>query len=351
MRGVETAAIQCLCYALLALGCGRPEPVPEQPRHVLTQIVGVGADAVATSYSGEVRSRYETALAFRIPGKIVSRRVDVGAEVKTGEILAELDPADTRLSQVSAMAQLELADADLRRYRDLNARNFVSQAALDAKEAARKTALAQAELAKNQHAYTVLRADKAGVIDQIFVESGQVVAAGQAVMRHSRSDTPEVAVAIPESRVVETRVGQNAEIRLWAADQVCYRGRIRELAAVADPVSRTYSARVTILDPDARVRLGMTANVRFSKSRQEADAPPVLSVPLSALFQKDGSPAVWVVGTDLTLNLRSVTVQSYGETEARISGGVTGGERIVIAGVHKLAAGEKIKSVDYSPSR
>lgn len=351
MRGLETAAISCLCYAFLVLGCGRPAPVSEQPRQVLTRIVGVGSEAIAVNYTGEIRSRYETPLAFRIPGKIVLRRVDVGVEVKAGEILAELDPADTRLSHTSAIAQLELADADLRRYRDLRASNFVSQAALDAKETARKTALAQAGLAKNQTTYTVLRADKAGVIDQVLVESGQVVAAGQAVMRHSRTDTPEVAVAIPESRVLATRVGQSAEIRLWAEDRVGYRGRIRELAAVADPVTRTYSARVTILDPDVRVRLGMTANVRFPELRQEGGGPPVLSVPLSALFQKDGKLAVWVVGGDQLLSLRPVTVQSYGEVEARISGGVVGGERIVIAGVHKLAAGEKIKAVDSAPSR
>ena len=209
--------------------------------------------------------------------------------------------------------------------------------------------MAQADLARNQSAYTVLRADKAGVIDQIAAEAGQVVAAGQAVMRHSRTDALEVAVAIPESRVTGVQVRQPAEIRLWADDQASYRGRVRELAAVADATTRTYAARVTIDNPDARLRLGMTAHVTFPSEGTTKPSAKMFSVPLAAIFQQDGKPAVWVVGSDETLTLRPIEVHAYGEQDAQVAGGVSADERIVIAGVHKLHAGEKIKVVGVDP--
>ena len=337
--------------ALIATGCSKPAPAPEAPRPVLTRIVGANGDVGATSYTGEVRSRYETQLAFRVGGKIAARLVNVGDAVNAGDVLARLDPADTALSQASAVAQLELAEADLRRYRDLKTKNFVSQSALDAKETSYKAALAQADLARNQNAYTVLRADKAGVIDQIAAEAGQVVAAGQAVMRHSRTDALEVAVAIPESRVTGVQVRQPAEIRLWADDQASYRGRVRELAAVADATTRTYAARVTIDNPDARLRLGMTAHVTFPGEGTAKPSAKTFSVPLAAIFQQEGKPAVWVVAGDGTLALRPVEVHAYGEQFAQVANGLSADERIVIAGVHKLHAGEKIKAVDPQAAR
>ena len=340
-----------LVVFLPMLGCSKPVPPAEPPRPVLTQLMGIAGAAAESSYTGEIRSRYETPLAFRISGKIAERRVDVGARVNAGDVLARLDPADTALSQAAAAAQLELAEAELHRYRDLRTKNFVSQSALDVKETAYKSAVSQADLARNQHNYTVLRADKAGVIDQIVAETGQVVAAGQAVMRHSRTDTPEVAVVIPESRIAETRVGQVAEIQLWADGQASYRGQVRELAAVADAATRTYAARVSILNPDARLRLGMTAQVNFARVGRETASPASLSVPLSAIFQQDGQPAVWIVGEDQSLSLRPVSVQSYGEKLARLASGVAVGERIVVAGVHKLTAGQKIKAVDAQAVR
>ena len=203
-----------LAGLVLVSACGKPPLPPESPRPVVTRIVGGNGGGETSAYTGEVRSRYETQLAFRVSGKIAARLVDVGARVKAGDVLARLDPADTALLQASAVAQLELAEAELRRYRDLRTKNFVSQSALDAKETAYKSAKAQAELTKNQSAYTELRADKDGVIDQIVAEAGQVVAAGQAVMRHSRTDSLEVAVAIPESRLSNVHVRQPAVIGL-----------------------------------------------------------------------------------------------------------------------------------------
>lgn len=346
LRGEPALAALLLASAVVVAACSKQEAPPEPPRPVLSMLVGEhGGDDAANTYSGELRSRFETQLAFRVAGKIIERRVDAGATVKAGEVLARLDPADTASSATAAAAQLALAEADARRYRELRAQNFVSQAALDAKETALKSAQAQAELARNQNAYTTLVADAPGVVAAVVAEVGQVVAAGQTVFRVSRPGSMEVAIAVPESRVASLRIGQPAEVRLWADASARYRGVLRELASVADPVTRTFAARVAIPDADlppdgrnARPLLGMTASVRFPAA---AGAP--VHVPLTAIFQQDGKPAVWVLGADSTVALRPVVVAAWGEKDAAISSGLAAGERIVVAGVHKLTAGEKVK--------
>ena len=343
MKAALIRASLVLAALSLIAACSKSPLPPEPLRPVLTAIVGERADDNAATYSGEVRSRYETPLAFRIGGKVAARLVDVGASVKAGDVLARLDPADSALSANAANAQLDLASADLARYRELRSKNFVSQAALDAKETSFKSAKAQAELARNQSDYTVLRADHAGVVEAVAVEIGQVVAAGQSVFRVAHTDALEVAVAIPESRRPEKI--KDAQITLWADAQASYRGVLRELSPVADAATRTYAARVTIIKPDSRVQLGMTAKVRFVDGQPDAPAAR-LAVPLVAIFQQDGQPALWVVGADQTLALRPVAVAAYGEQSAVIASGIQAGERIVVAGVHKLSAGEKIKPVE-----
>ena len=338
-----------LVFASLALvaACSKPPQPPEPLRPVLTALVGERADDGAATYTGEVRSRYETPLAFRIGGKIVARLVDVGASVKVGDVLARLDPVDSALSASAAQAQLDLASADLTRYRELRSKSFVSQAALDAKETSFKSAKAQAELARNQSDYTALRADHAGVVEAVAAEVGQVVAAGQSVFRVAHTDALEVAVSIPEARISERL--KDAEITLWADERASYRGVLRELSPVADAATRTYAARVSLLKPDSRVQLGMTAKVRFVDGQASAQAAR-LAVPLTAIFQQDGAPALWVVGADQTLALRPVAVAAYGEQRAVIASGIEAGERIVVAGVHKLVAGEKIRPFEQPPA-
>ena len=342
-----------LALSLLALlvACGKAPAPPEPPRPVLTRVLGDTAGEETLTYSGEVRSRYETPLAFRIPGKITARLVDAGAVVKAGQVLATIDPADSALSAMAAAAQLDLATADRQRFRQLREKNFVSQAALDARETSYKAAKAQAELARNQASYTVLKADKPGVIGLIAAEVGQVVAAGQTVMRLARADTLEVAIAIPEGRMPEVRALGAAEVTLWADDKARYAGALREVSPVADPLTRTYAARVSIDQPDARVLLGMTAKLRFLRR----DGSTRLTVPLTAIFQHDGKPALWIVGADGTVSLRPVANASYREDTAVIESGASAGERIVVAGVHKLTAGERVHIIGQAhaepPSR
>lgn len=351
--------LSVLLLALLSAlsGCGKesapaakiePDKI-EQP--ALTQVVGAVASDSDNVYSGEIRARHETQLGFRIGGKIIERLVDAGARVQAGQVLMRLDPGDTGLQASSAQAQYQLAEAEAKRYRELRDKNFVSQSALDAKEAALKAAAAQAGLAGNQAAYTTLRADHAGVIAATLAEIGQVVSAGQPVLRLAQDGEREVAIAIPETQFAGLKVGTPADVTLWSdnndAAQAGGRlrelgGRLRELSPAADPASRTYAARVALSGADAQAALGMTAQVRF-KSHDKRDQ---LVVPLPAIFQQGDQAAVWVVAADHSVSLRPVQVAAYRDNGAVIASGVAAGERIVSAGVHKLNAGEKIRIIE-----
>ena len=358
---------------LLLAACSEPPPPVAAPRLVRTLIVGqpsasisppggegrqsaafssqekgggmkgdTALDGTDRSYSGEVRARIETTLGFRIAGKIIERRADVGKAVKRGQVLARLDPADAGLQAAQAEAQRALAAAELSRYRDLRAKNFISASALDARETAFNAAQAQAQLAKNQVAYTNLVADRAGVIGLVLAEPGQVVTAGQPVFRMAPDGDREIAIALPESEVSGFKLGQPAKVTIWAAPGAVGKpleGRLREVSPVADPVTRTYAARVSLKNADPLLPLGMTASVRFPS----AAGATKLIVPLAAIIQQGDRPAVWKVGADNTLSLQPVSVAEFTDRGAVVTGGLTGGEQIVAAGVNLLAAGEKVR--------
>lgn len=338
-----------LIIATALAACGKEEAAPVKiERPALTYVVGTQAGDAGNVYSGEIRARHEAQLGFRIGGKIVERLVDAGATVKAGQPLARLDAADTALQASAAESQYQLAEADAKRYRELRARGFVSQAALDAKETALKAAASQAGLARNQAAYTTLRADRSGVVAATLAEAGQVVSAGQPVLRVAQEGEREVAISIPESQLAGLKLGAPAEIILWASDgETRFTGRLRELAPAADPVSRTYPARVALDNAAEGLALGMTARVSFGPSTSSGQTGGnSFIVPLTAIFQQGDKSAVWIVGADRSLSLRPVKVASYRDDGAVIAGGLAAGERIVGAGVHKLSAGEKIRIVE-----
>ena len=336
-----------LIFVLVSVlgGCGKETAPPakiEQP--ALTQIVGAVASDSSNVFSGDIRARHEVQLGFRIGGKIIERLVDAGARVRPGQVLARLDPADSSLQASSAQAQYQLAKEDAARYRELRNKNFVSQSALDAKEAALEAAAAQAGLAVNQTAYTELHSDHAGVIAETLADVGQVVNAGQPVFRLAQDGEREVAIAVPETRYAGLKIGAPAEVSLWSAknDVAHFSGRLRELSPAADPVSRTYAARVSLIGADTRAELGMTAQVRF-KGQDKRDR---LIVPLTAIFQQGDQAAVWIVAADRSISLRPVQIAEYRDNGAIIASGVKAGERIVSAGVHKLNPGEKIRVIE-----
>ncbi len=304
--------------------------------------------------AGTVVPRIESTLGFRVSGKITQRSVDVGAVVKPGDVIAALDPSDYQLAVDNARAALASAEADHVRAkadheRYLNLRGsmaFVPQT-LDQRQSLASTALARVDQAKSQLAsaennlaYTVLRADAAGVVTAVQAEVGQVLSQGQGVIRLARTDELEILVGVPEHRLKAVREAQGASFELWSDPGRRHAAKLRELSPSADPVTRTYAARFSVLEPPQFIGLGMTATLGFERP----DRTPVAEVPLSAIFQRGTQPAVWVVDRDTgTVELRPVAIARWRDDTAAILSGVKEGELIATAGVHKLETGQKVK--------
>lgn len=341
--------------ALALSGCAKQEPQPDVPRPVLSTVVTPAplAGAIA-AYAGEVRARHESDLAFRIGGKVVARTVEVGSAVKRGQVLARLDPQDVRLQADSAQAQLASAEADLTwaraeldRYRALREKNFVSAAVLDQKQQAFDAAQArtrqtraQLAISQNQSAYATLMAETDGVVTALNLEPGQVVSVGQPVLRIARTNEKEVLINVPEGRTTELRQANSLVVVLWSDQSKRYRATLRELAPNADATTRTFTAKISIEQPDEAVKLGMTANVLLGNEAARAR----IVVPLGAIGDRDGTPIVWVVDTQtLQVHPQPVQLGAYRENGAVLESGLNGGERVVIAGVHKLLPGQKVR--------
>jgi multidrug efflux system membrane fusion protein len=345
---------------LLALAaCGDGGQAPPPPRPVLVVHPAVATDPSALAYAGEVRAREESALSFRVGGNLVRRLVDVGARVKRGQLLAELDPGDLQLQVQAAQAQLAAAQgelarasADRTRYAQLARQQLVSRSALDAQEAAYAAAAGQAraaranlEVARNQAGYSQLRAPRDGVVALRQAEAGQVVAAGQAIFGLAGDGGREVAIAVPETRVRDFSVGQPALVEPWNAHGGRLPARIREIAPVADAQTRTYAVRVA-LDGDGggAVELGQSARVYFASGSGQS----VPGVPLSAVQRDDANgAAVWVVDpATRKLHLAPVRLGAYGEDSVPVLHGVSTSDWIVAAGGHLLREGEVVAPVD-----
>jgi membrane fusion protein, multidrug efflux system len=341
----------CL-FGLFLTACQKPAEPPPPPRPALVTIVGKTAAINDMVLVGEVKSRYESNQGFRIKGKIIERKVDVGSFVKKGQVMARLDAADTNLNAAAASADVQaaeanyaLAKADVERQRTLFNKKFISQAALDTREAELKTSAAklqqvkaQAVVSGNQSRYTALVADRDGVVTQIKAEPGQVVDAGEMVAQIVDTKQIEVLVAVPESRMANLKVGDNVTIKLWADREKTYAGKVREIAPAASSTTRAFDVRVAIIDVDEAVKLGMTAGVQFVQNESN-----VIIVPTSALTLINGKDAVWVIDKKGIANPREVTAGQYTENGVLITNGLQAGEMVAIAGVHILIKGQKVK--------
>jgi multidrug efflux system membrane fusion protein len=348
-----------LAALLLASACGKaPEPRPEDIRPVRVMKVGDATSPSARSaeYAGEIRPRHETRLSFRVGGKIVQRTVEVGAHVRQGQVIAKLDPDDLAYAAASARAQVasleaerDLAAADLKRYTDLRAKNFISQADFDRRASAYTTAdarldavRAQYRQAANQSAYAVLAADSAGVITAIEVEAGQVVTAGQTVARIARAGEKEVAVAVPESQRELVEHGSGFRVTLNAVPGKSWQGRLREFSPSADPVTRTYGARITVLDAGDDVDLGMSARVAVAGRA----AQPGVELPIAALYARGDSPQVWLVNADGTVRLAPVKTRGVAGERVLVDSGLVAGDIVVTAGAQLLRAGQRVRPMN-----
>jgi len=338
--------------ALLVLaGCHKTEEKTEDIRPVRVQQVRASDIDLLSEFAGEVRARVESRLGFRVGGKIVARLVDTGAVVKKGQALMRLDPQDLQLAQAQAQAALRAAEtsrdfarAELKRYQELKAQNFVSQTILDSKEASYKAAQANVEAAQaafrgqsNQAGYATLVADMDGVVTAVNADVGTVVAPGTPVVQLAKSGDKEIVIGLPEDKVDALRGVADVRVRLWAQPDRVAAGKVREVSPAADPVTRTYPVRVTIPDglPDAK--LGMTAYVAFASKTPEAQ----IHVPLTALFYERGATSVWVVENGA---VRLVRVQPGGVAgnDMVLKSGLKPGQVIVTAGVNQLKSGQKV---------
>jgi RND family efflux transporter MFP subunit len=338
--------------ALLLAACSKPVEKTEEIRPV--RVVQLSADNVDVSaeFSGEVRARVESRLGFRVGGKIVSRQVDIGTVVRRGQALMQLDPQDLRLAQAQANAglkaaesNLDLARAELRRYQDLREKNFVSQAVLDAKQTAFKAAQASHDQAvaayrnqSNQAGYATLVSDVDGVVTGVDAEAGQVVAAGNPVVRVAQAGEKEIVIGIPEDKVDTLRRIADVRVRIWARPNEVIPGKLRELSPIADPATRTYTAKISIPDNAGDAKLGMTAYVTFVAKTANA----MIKVPLTALFQDKAATAVWVVENG-AVKLTPVQIAGPVGNEILLAGGVASGQTVVTAGVNSLKPGQKVK--------
>lgn len=362
LPSTSSAAALALASLLLA-GCGHDRGAAEPPRPALV-VQPAAPDRGAQAFAGTVVARQQSPLSFQIGGHLVRRSVDMGARVSKGQVLAQIDPRDVALQTDAAQAglttarvDLQLAQAQRDRYRALAGKQAVSRAQLDAAEndfkaasARVQQAQAQYEVARNQAGYASLRAPADGVIAQRLAEAGQVVAAGQPIFTLAADGEREVQIAIPEQSVAGFKVGMPVQVELWTHQGATIPGRIRELSPVADAQARTYAARVE-LPAAAVVELGQSARVYAAD-----DSGARLSVPLAAVYENDGAPALWVATPDgrqardgaaiATLHLRPVTLGPWGAERVPVLSGIAAGDWILAAGVHLVREGQKVELID-----
>jgi membrane fusion protein, multidrug efflux system len=350
-RGALWAA--AILPVALLVGCSRGEAPAQPVRSVKVITIAASTMQSQNEFSGEVRARVESRLGFRVAGKIIQRSVEAGQHVAAGTVLAQLDAQDYRLAADAAKAQVaaastnrDLAAADYKRYLTLREQNFISGAELERRETALKAAQAQLEQAQaqlasqgNQARYTTLVADVSGVITAVEAEVGQVVAAGTPVVRIAADGPRDVVFSVPEDKIVGVRPGTAVAVRQWASEGTL-QGQVREVAASADPVTRTYPVKVS-LDTSTNPPLGATMTV-VPQALSHAGAA-VIKIPTSALRQEGQGSAVWVLDpASMTVRSQPVQVATADGNDAVISSGLLPGMIIVSAGVHVLSQGQKV---------
>ena len=353
----STLFIALAGVAVLA-ACSKTEPAAEPVRAVRTLTVANGAAGGTREYAAEIRARTESKLGFRVGGKITRRTANVGDTVKAGQVLAQLDPQDLKLAQESARAalaaaqtNLELANADYKRYKDLRDQGFISSAELERRDTALKSAQAQFDQARaqagvqgNQAAYAALVADSNGVITGVDAEPGMVVAAGTSVVRLAQDGPRDVVFSVPEDHVSDLRALARKpgalKVRLWGSTDAVS-ASIREVAAAADAATRTFQIKADIGDLPAR--LGQTATVLIELPQQSN----VVRLPLSAVTELQGRTSVWLVDKNaqgvLSVKAQPIQVAGADGNTVVVAAGLAPGQVVVTAGVHVLSPGQQVK--------
>lgn len=321
-------------------------------------LVRVGAVEAAAhterSFTGIVAARVQSDQGFRVPGKILERLVDTGQAVKRGQPLMRIDPTDLKLATrahdeavAAATARARQSADDEARYRDLVAAGAVSASAYDkikaAAESARaelNAAKAQANVARNETGYTTLLADADGVVVETLAEPGQVVGAGQVVVRVAHAGRREALIELPET--LRPAIGSVARAALYGSG-LTGAAKLRQLSDAANPQTRTFEARYVLEGQLADAPLGSTVAIHIPHDR----SVPALQVPLGAIFDPGKGPGVWLVaGKESQVTWRAVQVVGLGSETAIVVGGLAAGDRVVVLGAHLLHEGEQVRLAD-----
>ena len=325
---------------------------PRQTPPLVTTAVVKPALPSERTFTGVVSARVQSNLGFRVPGKVIERLIDAGQGVRAGQPLMRLDRKDLDLTLAarenavtSAQALARQAAADEARYRQLLADGWSTRqkyeqikAQLDSANAQLAAAQAQAEVAKNEAGYSLLVADADGTVVDTLAEPGQVVEAGQPVVRLAHAGPREATINLPET--VRPALGSTAQATVYGVSSGPSPARLRQISDAADPASRTYDARYVLSGEAAKAPLGATVTLSMV-TREDGDAS---EVPLGALYDDGKSSGVWILdAATSTVSFRAVEVNGLAEETAVVSG-VRPGERIVALGAHLLHAGAQVRA-------
>jgi RND family efflux transporter MFP subunit len=344
-----------LFFLLLLSACDKPPLTPEPIRPVKTILVSQEPGEATLSLPGEVRARRDTPLAFRVGGKVTGCLVNLGDTVRRGQILAQLEPADYQLASQSGAAgvaeahsALTLAEAELVRYRNLQEKGFVSVAVLEQKQAAADASRARVDALQSAHteqtrqlAYTSLVAENDGIVSAYDCNVGQVVNIGQPILHLAQAAGKEIEIYLPETALQHVHSVTKFTVNLNALPGQSYQGTLRELAAAADPVTRTYVARIAIKDANAAMQLGMSATV----VAQAKDSPVTrgICLPLVAVVSRDSHPMVWKVDAAGRVHAAAIFIEGEEGNAVCIASGLNRGDVVVAAGANLLHEGERVK--------
>jgi RND family efflux transporter MFP subunit len=351
---VRAVGIFVACGAVLS-GCQRGGTESDEPevRPVRSVTIAKSDGGSSITLSGRIAAEDEVAVAFRIPGRIIDRPVNVGDRVRPGQVIARLEQMNERNQLLSAQAALNAANADLVRARDEYARQqsligegFTTRAQLDqataafrASEAQVKSASAQVSMAQDMVGFTVLTADAPGAVVARGAEPGEVVQAGQMVVRIARDGGIDAVFEAPPQVVRRAARTQAVTVTLTDDPKVTASGRVREISPQADPVTGTFTVRVGLDDPPAEMLLGSIVSGRVT-----VEGDPLIVVPASALATSDGQPALWVVDpAKSTVSLRTIRIARHEPDSVIVADGLAPGDTVVTAGVQTLRAGQKVR--------
>lgn len=342
-----------LIFAVAPLAaCKQPE-AQAQARPVRTVVVKAELVGDDRRVVGEVRPRYESELSFRVAGKVLARAVDVGATVKRGDVIARLDAQDYENRLRSAEADVAAAEATLIEAQADEARKarlvkdgWTPRATYDSvvrnlrtAEAKLTAAKASLDLSRDQLRYTVLKAEFDGVVTGVGAEAGQNVAAGQMIVKLARPGDMDGVFSIAET-VFARGIADRPAVVAWPLSNPDLQidGEVREISPVADGATRTYTVKVTLRSAPPQLRFGMSLAGRLKRTSDR-----VVKLPLSALFDQSGAPAVWVVGHSSAVALRPVSIARYETNAIIVAGGLADGDVVVTAGTNTLRDGQRVQ--------